>query len=330
MIALAARLPVVTRAPKAQTIEVDVRTPLPPEPPPPEPPPPPPPKEPEPKAVAPKVAMRERPTLQEPPPKREDEPEPPKAEPPQQEQTEAPRRIGPVDLTLHNLPTVPGGDGITVPGGSGGTFGTPAPRKEWRPKGDAGDPILGKIQEKPVDEFPLENQGRDGYVYKGPQFKARINLDGTVTFNDKTIRDFNGTSGSFDVTDLFMKGKKQDPYRYEKEKFLAATAAKRAELQRRFRAEQLEASLAMLPRNLERIWNDPRKSAHARRDAIYKLWRDIETGDDLSNEAGNEARKIIITFIRKRLPLGSEDAFTDEELAAYNRSGKLAFRPYDD
>ena len=332
MILLALRLPAVSSRPSSRAIEVDVqhavqvpppRT-LPPEPPKPVE------KKPEPPKPLPKLAMQEhrertRPVEQEPPPEvTPPSPVPPPANPP-------PSRPGKVDLTLHALPGATSGS-IVLPAApaGGGTLGTgaPPPRKEWKPRGDAGDPILGKIREAPEERFPLERIGRDEYVYKGPQFSAHINPDGSVSFDDKIIRDFNGTSGSWDMNDLIMKGKKQDPYRAEKAAFMKATEPKRDELAKKARQAHLRESLARLPSQLDAIWGDRRRPARDRRQDLFELWRDVDSSSDEANEAGQQARAVIEAYIRKRLPQGSEDGFTDEELAVYARASRQKFQPY--
>jgi hypothetical protein len=52
-------------------------------------------------------------------------------------------------------------------------------------------------------------------------------------------------------------------------------------------------------------------------------------GDGDDGKAGAEARTIIENFIKTRLPLGSSESFTDEELANYARLSKQRFHPYD-
>jgi hypothetical protein len=335
MIAVAARLPAATSAHSSRPIEVEVQHTRPltlPEAP-----------KVAPAPVAPKVetkvAMRALPERRERIiPEREKEKErideresePPGPTPVGPPPTITPERRGAVDLTLHALPGA-GGSGIALPAAPAGTFGGSGPgvpRKEWHMRGDAGDPITGKIKETPVAKFPLEKVGPDEFVYKGGQFSAHISPDGTVSFDDKNIRDFNGTSGSFDLNDLISRGKKEDPYRYLKQEFLKATEAQRTELARKARAELVRASLQRLPSHLESIWGDRRRSARDRKDLIFNLWREAQTGDGEDGKAGAEARSIIEAFIRNRLPEGSEDAFTDEELSAYNRAGKQRFQPY--
>lgn len=135
----------------------------------------------------------------------------------------SPRRTG-VDLTWRGTPSAaPLGDSDAP-----ASVATVGPRRAWHPKGTAGDPILGKLDEVPDDPYPLIKK-KDGWVYKGAGFAAKIHRDGSVTFDDKVIG-FDKGIFSFDLTDAIMRAKKQDPYRREKEKFLAHTRALREKL----------------------------------------------------------------------------------------------------
>ena len=264
--------------------------------------------------------------------KREEQP-PPTQPPPTQPPTAPPsslsmRPSAPVDLNLHSLGGVVLSPGPTSGGDGTGTLASAAPRKPWHPRGDAGDPILGKLADEKEERFPLKRES-DGWHYDGPSFSAKIALDGSVDFDNHAIRDFKGLSGGFDATDLLMRGRHQDPYRYEKEKFMETTAKLRADLSRKARQARLEASLAALPMNLERVWGDASRSPRERRRDLYAMWREAAGSDDEVGAAGRKARATIEAFIRERLPAGSEDAYTDEELRRYNaRAGALKFQPY--
>jgi hypothetical protein len=243
-----------------------------------------------------------------------------------------------VDLRLKTLPAGLSSGGITLPAssdsqlGTGGTInGQPgsSSRSGWRPRGDAGDAITGKLKEVKEERFPLDRVGRDEYLFRGPQFSARILPDGSVTFEDKTVRDFNGTSGSFDVTDMLMRGRKQDPYRYEKQQFLASTQALRDQLTRKARQERHRATLDELALHLEQLWADGRRSPERRRQQLCELWRDTASGDDDDGKEGAAVRKMVVSFVRSRLPAGSVSAFTSDELTACSRAGKERFAPYE-
>ena len=333
LLLVALRLPAAGLSRSARTITVDIQAPKPaPIAPTPTPPPTPPP--------PPKLAMREpaprthvEPLTPTQPRARQEQRElepPPATQPPSPPSALSMRPSAAVDLNLHNLGGIVLNNG-RVSGGEGGptgTFGSAPARKPWKPRGDAGDPLLGKLADEKVERFPLTLEN-DGYHYSGPSFSARIAMDGRVSFDDHSIRDFKGLSGGFDLTDIAMRGRKQDPYRYEKEKFMETTTKLRSELQTRARRDQLESSLAALPQHLERLWGDLSRSARARRGELYALWKDAAGSDDEVGAAGKKARAAIEAFIRERLPEGTEDAFTDEELRRFNaRPGVLRFEPY--
>jgi hypothetical protein len=266
----------------------------------------------------------------------EKEPPPQAAPPPVQEAPPPPassslsmRPSAPVDLNLHGLGGVVVNNGAMHggEGGAAGTFGS-SPRKPWKPRGDAGDPILGKLADEKEERFPLKLEN-DGYHYEGPSFSAKIAMDGHVTFDDHAIRDFKGLSGGFDLTDIAMKGHKQDPYRYEKEKFMENTSKLRTELTTKARRDRLESSLAALPNHLEQVWSDLNHSARERRNILYAMWREAAGSDDEVGAAGKKARATIEAFIRDRLPEGSDNGYTEDELRRYNaRAGAVRFEPY--
>jgi hypothetical protein len=292
----------------------------------------PPPEAPKPKPLVPKPPALKNAQRQD---QREPEPPPPQTAPPATQTPPPPsslsmRPSAPVDLTLHGLSGIVVNNGA-VHGGEGGPAGMLAsgpPRKPWKPRGDAGDPLLGKLADEKEERFPLKLES-DGYHYEGPSFSARIAMDGHVSFDDHSIRDFKGLSGGFDLTDLAMKGHKQDPYRYEKEKFMENTQKLRGELTVRARKDRLESSLAALPAHLEQVWGDAGHSAHERRGVLFAMWREAAGSDDEVGTAGRKARATIEAFIRERLPEGSVDAFTDEELRRFNaRAGAVKFDPY--
>ena len=70
----------------------------------------------------------------------------------------------------------------------------------------------------------------------------------------------------------------------------------------------------------------------ARRDALFELWDECaETGPEQLVTAGREARKLVVGVIRARLPAGSADAYSSDELVALNKTkqSKATFAPYE-
>jgi hypothetical protein len=336
LLLIALRLPArgLSHAPRSIDVEIHRAVRIPP-------PPPPVPMPPEPLKPAQKPQVKpERPRTATPEVAKPVEPpktEPPKVEPTPQQQPDKPsslsmRPTAPVDLNLHNLSGVIVQPGSKVSGGEAGPQGTLAaaqpPRKPWKMRGDAGDPLLGKLPEEKTERFPLALEG-DGYHYNGPSFSAKIAMDGHVTFEDHSIRDFKGLSGGFDLTDIAMKSRKQDPYRYEKEKFMETTAKLRGDLTTKARRDRLESSLAGLPEHLEQVWGDLSRPASDRRRVLFAMWKEAAGSDEELGAAGKKARSTIEGFIRDRLPEGSTESFTEEELRRFNaRTGAMKFDPY--
>lgn len=137
--------------------------------------------------------------------------------------------------------------------------------------------------------------------------------------------------GGFDTTDWLMRRHGQDPYAAKKLKFLDATRDERVQLGRQHRAAQLVRSPQLMQKNLDALWASTADLA-ARKRALFELWDECaETGDPEVVAGGQAARRMVIGFIRARLPAGSTDAYTPGELAAFARArqSKAPFEPYD-
>ncbi len=270
------------------------------------------------------AAPRERPVEVTPPPEPAHAP-PPSSEPP------AARPPGKIDLTLHALPPGdPSGTGATVPP-STGTFGTDpngTGRRPWKMRGDAGNPLTGKLADEPEDRFPLKAVGGGEYEYKGKAFSAVIGRDGRVRFDDKSIRDFKGLSGGFDITDLLMRAKGNDPYRAEKKAFLDTTEGMRKKMAQAALKERMLASLGGLPAQLDEIWRNPRTPPMERRRLLYETWRDAAASEAEIGDSAKEACSIVENYVRRYLPPGGEDSYTDGELERLNRGQRWKFQPY--
>jgi hypothetical protein len=125
--------------------------------------------------------------------------------------------------------------------------------------------------------------------------------------------------GQADVSSWLERKLVGDPYASRKKKLLEDTFAERAEHGKAYRADQRVHAAERMRANLEELWANTRDPA-ARRAMIFELWN--ECSDD---DAGLRARAIAMLWIRERLPAGSADAYTADELAALAPSG---FEPY--
>jgi hypothetical protein len=127
-----------------------------------------------------------------------------------------------------------------------------------------------------------------------------------------------GIHGSADISAyLYRKLAHADPYASRKLKLLDDTRDERAERGAAFRAEQAARSAELMQRTLEELWAHERDPA-ARKQALFELWSDCADDD-----AGQRARAMVLGWIRWKLPEGSTDAYTPDELA------RLGFQPYD-
>ncbi|MBI5480914.1 MAG: hypothetical protein HY906_18795 [Deltaproteobacteria bacterium] len=181
------------------------------------------------------------------------------------------------------------------------------------------------MSEPARDAYPLRRDRSGGLVYSDVRFTARIGRDGSVTFDDRGAGfDARQVALVFDVNDMIMRARGEDPYSYEKRKFLAATWDLRMRMRVVADAARLRTALHRLPEHLEAVWRDPRRSAADRRRMLYLLWEEC---DDRA-PGGAQARATIEGFVRHRLPPGSADAYTAAELAALNADRTPAFAPY--
>jgi hypothetical protein len=174
--------------------------------------------------------------------------------------------------------------------------------------------------------------GNGEYLEDRARFTARVERDGRIRFRDKGNVQLEGGLGlSFDVTDAVMRAIGQDPYQSEKLRIMDRTRETRAGMARVDREDRLRTALRKLPAELERVWSHGLWTPAQRRRALFALWDEAaEDGDPDLVRAGDEARATVLAFIARRLPEGSPDAFTAEELAALNRvrRSRRPFAPY--
>jgi hypothetical protein len=132
--------------------------------------------------------------------------------------------------------------------------------------------------------------------------------------------------GAADITAYLHRKYVGDPYASRKLKLLDDTRDERVAMGVAYRAEQAARSAEIMRGNLERLWQRE-SSAIARRAALFELWD--ECAED---EPGLRARAAVIGWIRARLPAGSADAYSPEELTALQarRTSSVVFAPYSD
>ncbi len=151
---------------------------------------------------------------------------------------------------------------------------------------------------------------------------------------EKYVRDQKKTNGSIlggslDITAWLHRKFIGDPYSSRKLKLLDDTRDERIVLGTAFRAEALAHSAELIHRTLEELWRAT-TDASLRKEALFELWDDCFEGEGPRGEAGARARAMVIGWIRAKLPAGSPEAFTDEEIAACaaRRTSRQPFEPY--
>ena len=131
--------------------------------------------------------------------------------------------------------------------------------------------------------------------------------------------------GTFDLTDVYYRMLGEDPYRYEKARFLSSTYQMRIKLATESQIHDMRRALHDLPGRLEKLWADTTHPPAARRLMICMLWSEL-----YRDASGREATAVINHFVRTRLPLGSRDAYTPAEIESCNAGADhgAKFDPY--
>lgn len=107
-----------------------------------------------------------------------------------------------------------------------------------------------------------------------------------------------GLTGTFDLTDEVMRISGQDPYRYEKARFLVATRELRVRKAATIRAENIRNAARDLSRQLMEIACDGRRSPRERRQIIEELRQQLQ---DDTTEEGRAASAAISRFVSAQL-----------------------------
>jgi hypothetical protein len=200
--------------------------------------------------------------------------------------------------------------------------------RENAPAGAFLGPLKKAADSDPERRYPLKPGANGSLVYEAPQFTAVVAPDGTVTFRDLRI-DYSPRKAafSFDLSDEFVREFGHGTSnRYDKANFLAATFNRRTAMAAEVNSRQMRAARTALPFQLDALWDDTRYRRRERRRIVFLLWQEL----DKSSPDGRSMATTIEAWIRKRLPRGSADAYSDQELDAYSheRRGEPAFNPY--
>lgn len=165
--------------------------------------------------------------------------------------------------------------------------------------------------------------------------RTKKNRDGTDDDHDGKLDEGDTVtilSGGFDLTDWAMRSQGDDPYTSRKMAFLDRTRTDRVAIGGKYRADQLDAADQYMLDHLRALWKRDDLDAEARRAEVFALWDDCaEAGEARVVEAAARARAALYRFVATKLPPGSRDAYTADELARLNatRKSRATFAPYD-
>jgi hypothetical protein len=138
-------------------------------------------------------------------------------------------------------------------------------------------------------------------------------------------------SGNLDITSYLMrKLGVGDAYVARKLKALDDTRIERAERGAAFKEEQLAHAAQLMQANLERVWAGT-QNADERKAVLFELWDECTEGEGPTGHAGDNARAMVIGWVRGKLPAGGPGAFTREELELLDgrRTSHQHFVPYE-
>jgi hypothetical protein len=195
----------------------------------------------------------------------------------------------------------------------------------------------GNDAERPKRDLVHNTDGT--FTYEERTFTARVDGEGRVAFNDKPSIQahvlisplFIAAYGTFDATDILMRWLGEDPYQYQKAKFLERTFEERARMRKRHTRRTMERALHELPDYLADVWRYEEWSIDLRKRVLFALWDECaEDGNPLMVRGGAEARAIIEGFVRAHLGPDSPHAFRADELVRLNalRTSQARFAPY--
>jgi hypothetical protein len=139
---------------------------------------------------------------------------------------------------------------------------------------------------------------------------------------------------SMDLNDLVLKARGEDPLAARKRRFLRLTEELRDRLADEDRRRSLSRAKLFAGRNLERIWSDAGASFATKRLLLFRLWDECEEPEGEDDDrpearAGRRARRHVLGFIREKLPFGSAEAYSSDELDLLNasRTSREVFSP---
>jgi len=173
-------------------------------------------------------------------------------------------------------------------------------------------------------------------------YHAEISSDGRIKFRDRPNVEIEGIriseeylipviAGRFDVTDAIMASLGETLYPYRKLKLMDESREMRAGMAQADHAHQLKKALKNYSRHLHWLWNQAPLPVWERKKALFALWDECaEEGSVAVLTTARSIRAKTLMFIRKKLPKGTQHAYSTSELETLNqqRQSSEKFAPY--
>ncbi|MCA9655871.1 MAG: hypothetical protein H6712_12435 [Myxococcales bacterium] len=189
--------------------------------------------------------------------------------------------------------------------------------------------------------FHRTRGGKMVYTDRQTGFRATLLPDGRLKFRITV------TPASMPgMSEIVRAAQGQELYQQQKKRLLEETFELRLQMAVDFARDKMERRLKSLYRDLLEQWSDDSSSEASRREGLFHRWDECEEGfgfalsgfedahsseiDELRRESGQQARETIEGFIRRHLPKGSPQAYSEDELRRLNggRHSRARFAPY--
>ena len=195
------------------------------------------------------------------------------------------------------------------------------------------NPYIPEIPKRglPPDPHRWQPKSEGRYQRKRGGFDAKIARDGTITFEDKTVKGNPFSAMKFDLTDMAMRAAGIDPYLKEKLDMLDESRDRRATMAANVLRERLDEAVTATPQRLRSLWGRQDLTLADKKRLLFELWDECaEKGARPVVVAAVRVRRRIEAFVRKELPQGTVGGYSDHELQRLNRSrrSKALFAPY--
>ncbi len=210
------------------------------------------------------------------------------------------------------------------------------------PSGSARGDLLGNPEGKEPIGSGWRPSGGGTMRATGQPFDATVDRDGRIHFKDRRNVAIDGVKiskeylipvivGHFDLTDAFMASVGDVLYPYRKLKLMDESREQRALMATQATTESLREALDHFPKRLMEMWRDPSYTLAERKLLLFALWDECaEEGSEEQLRTARSIRASTLRFVRRVLPVGDANAYSEQELSALNasRQSTQLFAPY--